>query len=147
MIQPTRGVANFKRFWLSVEPGGRVERFSLGRVLYTRSASHLLRMRLATLAVVLALVAAMIGGWLYATRFPLPQGLWSPQSLTVESSVMLRQWFLASVLRGSCVEQQHTFAAPGGLLAVFSFGALAVALLMAPLGIIDFSCSRWRTGV
>src|SRR5512136_131994 len=75
----------FKGFWLSVEPGGRVERFSLGRV-YTRDLPAIFRrMRLATFAVVLALVAAMVGGWLYATRFPLPQGVWSPQSLTLEA--------------------------------------------------------------
>lgn len=146
-LNPRAVWANFKRFWLSVGPGGRVERFSLGRV-YTRDLPAIFwRMRLATLAVVLALVAAMIGGWLYATRFPLPQGLWSPQLLTVESfRDAPAVGFLPAFSVEAVLSNNMRSLLLGGLLAVFSFGALAVALLMAPLGIIGFfmfQVSHW----
>ncbi len=131
--------SKFKGFWLRVEPGGPVERFTIRRV-YTRDLISIFRrMRLATLAVLLALVAAMVGGWLYATLFPLPQGFWSPQSLTMdtfESAPAIG--FLPAFSVDAVLSNNIRSLLLGGLLAAFSFGAMAIVLLMAPLGIIGF---------
>ena len=96
-------------------------------------------MRLATLAVALALVAALVGGWLYATSYALPPGFWSPQLLTRETlNNAPAVGFLPAFTVEAVLSNNIRSLLLGGLLAVFSFGALAVALLMAPMGIIGF---------
>jgi uncharacterized membrane protein SpoIIM required for sporulation/ABC-type transport system involved in multi-copper enzyme maturation permease subunit len=138
-LSPRAVWSQFKGFWLSVEPGGPVERLTVGRV-YTRDLPAILRrMRLATLTVLLALLAAMVGGWLYASLLPLPQGLWSPQSLTMgtfEGAPAVG--FLPAFSVEAVLSNNIRSLLLAGLLAVFSFGALAIVLLMAPLGIIGF---------
>ena len=129
----------FKGFWQSVEPGGPVERFTLRRV-YTRDLPSILRRTgLATLTVMLALVAAVVGGWLYARSFPLPQRFWSPQALTMETLHSAPAvGFLPAFTAEAVLSNNIRSLLLGGLLAVFSFGSLAVVLLMAPMGIIGF---------
>jgi uncharacterized membrane protein SpoIIM required for sporulation/ABC-type transport system involved in multi-copper enzyme maturation permease subunit len=135
-----RGIWNkFKGFWLRVEPTGAVERFTLRRV-YTRDLPAILRrMNLATACVVLALVASMLIGALYATWYPLPPGLWSPQSLTEETMRTAPAiGFLPKFTAEAVLSNNVRSLLLAGLLAIFSFGSMAVVLLMAPMGIIGF---------
>jgi uncharacterized membrane protein SpoIIM required for sporulation/ABC-type transport system involved in multi-copper enzyme maturation permease subunit len=129
----------FRNFWSSVEPGGPVERFTLRRV-YTRDLPAILRrMNRATWAVVLSLVAATAVGYVYAMQFPLPTGLWSPQSLTASSFRGAPAiGFLPSFTASAVLSNNIRSLALASLLAVFSFGTMAVVLLMAPMGIIGF---------
>lgn len=135
-----RGVWNkFKGFWLSVEPAGPVERFTLWRV-YTRDVPAILRrMNLATGCVLLTLVVAMLVGALYATWYPLPEGFWAPQSLTEEAMRSAPAvGFLPKFTVGAVLSNNIRSLLLAGVLAVFSFGVMAVVLLMAPMGIIGF---------
>ena len=135
-----RGIWNkFKTFWLSVEPTGPVERFTLRRV-YTRDLPAILRrMNRATGCVVLALIASMLAGALYATWYPMPQGFWSPQSLTEETMrTAPTMGFLPKFTVEAVLSNNIRSLLLAGLLAMFSFGSMAVVLLMAPMGIIGF---------
>ena len=129
----------FKDFWLRVEPNGPAERFTLWRV-YTRDLPAILRrMNKATWCVVLALVAAMLVGALYATWYPLPAGWWSPTTLTEETMRNAPPMgFLPQFTVGAVLSNNIRSLLLAGLLSIFSFGAMAVVLLMAPLGIIGF---------
>jgi uncharacterized membrane protein SpoIIM required for sporulation/ABC-type transport system involved in multi-copper enzyme maturation permease subunit len=135
-----RGIwQKFKNFWLSVEPAGPVERFTLWRV-YTRDLPAILRrMNRATGCIVFALVASMLVGALYATWYPMPQGLWSPQSLTEESIHSAPAiGFLPKFTIEAVLSNNIRSLLLAGVLAIFSFGSLAVVLLMAPMGIIGY---------
>jgi len=129
----------FKGFWLSVEPNGPVERFTLWRVYRRDLPAILRRIRLPTWIVTLSLVAATAGGWLYATRYPLPTGLWSPQALTPEAFRNTPAiGFLPSFTVAAVLSNNIRSLLLAGLLAVFSFGSMAIVLLMAPMAIIGF---------
>jgi uncharacterized membrane protein SpoIIM required for sporulation/ABC-type transport system involved in multi-copper enzyme maturation permease subunit len=129
----------FRAFWLSVEPAGPVEPFTLGR-MYTRDLPAILRrMNRATWSVVLSLAAALVLGWLYAIPFPLPSGIWSPSSLTVDAFRNAPSiGFLPSFTVSAVLSNNIRSLLLAGLLAVFSFGSLAIVLLMIPMGIIGF---------
>ena len=91
------------------------------------------------MTVMLALVAAMVGGWLYARSFPLPQRFWSPQALTMETLHSAPAvGFLPAFTVKAVLSNNIRSLLLASLLAVFSFGSLAVVLLMAPMGIIGF---------
>jgi len=129
----------FKRFWLSVEPSAPVERFSLARVYTHHLPAVLRRMRVAVGVVVLSLVAALLIGGLYARWYPIPTGLWSPQSLTADAFLGAPAvGFLPSFTVEAVLSNNIRSLLLASLLAIFSFGALAIALLMAPIAIIGF---------
>lgn len=138
-LNPRAVLKNLQAFWLRVELTGPVERFTLWRV-YTRDLPAILRrMRGATWSVVLALAAAMLVGVLYAAPYPLPANLWSPRWLTMETfSNTPAVGFLPSFTIGAVLSNNIRSLLLAGVLAVFSFGSLAVVLLMAPIGIIGF---------
>jgi uncharacterized membrane protein SpoIIM required for sporulation/ABC-type transport system involved in multi-copper enzyme maturation permease subunit len=129
----------FKGFWASVERDGPVERFSIGRIYRRDLPAIFRRMRGATWSVVLALLAAMaVGGW-FAAQHSLPTGVWSPASINEEAFRSAPAvGFLPSFSVGAVLSNNIRSLLLAGLLAVFSFGSLAVVLLMAPLGIIGF---------
>ena len=138
-LNPRAVWRRFRAFWLSVEPAGPVERFTLGRI-YTRDLPAILRrMNRATWSVVLSLAAAMVLGWFYAIPFPLPSGVWSPGSLTVDAFRNTPSvGFLPSFTVSAVLSNNIRSLLLAGLLAVFSFGSLAIVLLMIPMGIIGF---------
>ena len=138
-LNPRVVLKNLRGFWLRVEPTGPAERFTLWRV-YTRDVPAILRrMSGATWSVVLALAAAMLVGWLFATPYPLPTNVWSPSSLTTETFRNAPAvGFLPSFTVGAVLSNNIRSLLLAGLLAVFSFGSMAVVLLMAPMGIIGF---------
>jgi uncharacterized membrane protein SpoIIM required for sporulation/ABC-type transport system involved in multi-copper enzyme maturation permease subunit len=129
----------FAGFWARVEPDGPAQRISLWRI-YTRDLPAILRrMRVATWAVVLSLAVGTAVGWLFAMQYPLPSNLWSPRSLTMEAfNNAPPVGFLPSFTVEAVLSNNIRSLLLASLLAVFSFGSLAVVLLMAPMGIIGF---------
>jgi uncharacterized membrane protein SpoIIM required for sporulation len=96
-------------------------------------------MRGAVWGVILALLAAMVVGGLFAAQHSLPTGIWSPASLTEQTfHDAPAVGFLPSFSVGAVLSNNIRSLLLAGLLAVFSFGSLAVVLLMAPMGIIGF---------
>ncbi len=131
--------SQFRGFWARVEPNGPIQRFSLWRIYVRDLPAILRRMRGATWGVVLSLIVAMVVGWLFATRYPLPAGLWSPRALTVETFRNTPAvGFLPSFTVEAVLSNNIRSLLLASLLAIFSFGSLAVVLLMAPVGIIGF---------
>ena len=129
----------FKGFWASAGPDSSPERFSLRRI-YTRDLPAILRrMTPAVWAVSLSLVAAMVVGGLFAAQHPIPGSVWSPQSLTQDAFRNAPAvGFLPSFTVEAVLSNNIRSLLLAGIVAVFSFGSMAVVLLMAPMGIIGF---------
>jgi uncharacterized membrane protein SpoIIM required for sporulation len=129
----------FKGFWVSASPDRPSGRFSLRRI-YTRDLPAILRrMTPAVWAVSLSLVAAMVVGGLFAAQYPIPGKVWSPQSLTQDAFRNAPAvGFLPSFTVGAVLSNNIRSLLLAGILAIFSFGSIAVVLLMAPMGIIGF---------
>jgi len=129
----------FKRFWVGAGPDGLPERFSLRR-MYTRDLPAVLRrMTPAVWAVSLSLAAAMVVGGLFAAQHPIPPSVWSPQSLTQDAFRNAPSvGFLPSFTVQGVLSNNIRSLLLAGIVAIFSFGSIAVVLLMAPMGIIGF---------
>ena len=108
--------------------------------LYGRDIPTVLRRsRLALATVVIGLAASAFIGYGYASLYPLPPDLLNLERVSIETFTEMSSvdwipeftawWVLSNNTRSLLL---------AGLLAVFSFGALAVALLMAPLAIVFF---------
>jgi len=141
--------AAWRTFWgylKRIEPNGPPERFSLVRI-YTRDLPAIYcRTRGAVWGVLLSLVAAMAIGWLAAPRYPLPSDIWSPGTLTADAFRKAPIGFLPSFTTEAVVSNNVRALLLAGLLGIFSFGSIAVVLLMAPMGIIGFfmgQVARW----
>jgi len=108
--------------------------------LYGRDVPAILRRsRLALAAVVIALVASAFIGYGYAESYQLPPELLHLEQVSTETFTEMPsvEWipkFTVGWVLGNNVRSLLL----AGLLAVFSFGALAVTLLMAPLVIVFF---------
>jgi len=137
----------FKRYLLSPPPGlftsaglpAASKRHLLIR-LYRRDVPRLLRLnRLPVIIVVLTLVVAMCVGWIVADWFPLPA-----EALALEdiSDEVFSQFdgggFLPSFSTWGILSNNLRSLLLATLLAVFSFGSIAVVMLMAPIAIIGF---------
>jgi len=111
----------------------------LGRV-YRRDLPYLLRHNWMPLALVsLTLVAAIILGWAYVGRYPLPQGainLDNLSSATFES--VSNASFLPSLTTQGIFWHNLWVLALAGLLAMISLGVLAILWLMIPMGLVGF---------
>jgi uncharacterized membrane protein SpoIIM required for sporulation len=112
--------------------------------LYVRDIPAVLRRsRLACAAVILALVGSAFVGYAYAQRYQLPPELLNLDQVSIETFTDMPSiewiphfsvsWVLSNNVRSLLL---------AGLLAVFSFGSLSVALLMAPLAIIFFFAAQ-----
>jgi uncharacterized membrane protein SpoIIM required for sporulation/ABC-type transport system involved in multi-copper enzyme maturation permease subunit len=111
----------------------------LGRV-YRRDLPYLLRHNWMPLAVVIvALVAAFVGGWLYVERYPLPQGVISFEDLTQQSFDSLSDVsFLPALTTRGIFWHNVEVLLLAGAVAVVSLGVLAVLMLMVPIGLVGF---------
>lgn len=108
--------------------------------LYLREVPAVLRRSWLALALVVAgLLGAVWVGWDFAVRFRLPAGSLALDSITDESFTGLSttSWLPAFTTWGVLQNNTRSLLA-AALLGTFSFGSLAVALLMAPLAVIAY---------
>lgn len=113
--------------WLSVLGG-----------LYVRDIPAILRRsRLAILTVVIAVVFSAYLGYDFAARYPFPEAIWQEQ-VSIESFAQSQNLGLFSFSAWDVFLHNLRVLAAGVLLAVFSFGTLAIALMMLPLAVIFF---------
>jgi len=134
-------------FGLDLRPpadGGRVPVWLrwLGTVggLYGRDVPAILRRsRLAFVVVGVGLLASLFVGQIYAVHYPLPPGVLGLEQITADTFAEMPSidWLPALTTWGVLSNNVRALLA-AALLAMFSFGSLAVALLMAPLAIIFF---------
>lgn len=108
--------------------------------LYGRDIPAILRRsRLALALVVVGLLFSTGIGFTFAARYPLPSDMLPLQHVSVETFTDLPalDWLPAFTIWGVFSNNLRSLLL-ATLLAVFSFGTLAVALLMAPLAIVFF---------
>jgi uncharacterized membrane protein SpoIIM required for sporulation/ABC-type transport system involved in multi-copper enzyme maturation permease subunit len=108
--------------------------------LYGRDIPAILRRsRLAIGVVVIGLLFSALVGFVLADRYPLPPQMLQLDRVSEESFTDLPSvdWFPSFTPWGVLTQNVRSLLA-AALLAVFSFGTLAVTLLMAPLAIIFF---------
>jgi uncharacterized membrane protein SpoIIM required for sporulation/ABC-type transport system involved in multi-copper enzyme maturation permease subunit len=108
--------------------------------LYGRDIPAILRRsRLALVVVVAGLVSSAFIGYVYAARYPLPPDVMGLEHVSSETFTELPavSWLPAFTVWGVLNNNVRALLL-AALLAVFSFGTLAVALLMAPLAIVFF---------
>lgn len=96
------------------------------------------RSRIALAAVVIGLVAAAFIGYGYALPYPLPPGMLRLEQISTEAFTDMTVPWIPEFTAWWVLSNNVRSLLLAGLLAVFSFGALAVALLMAPLVIVFF---------
>lgn len=109
--------------------------------LYFREIPAVLRhSRLALLLVLVGLAGSVAIGLDFALRFPLPPGFLTLDSITEESFTGLSttSWLPAFTTWGVLRNNIRSLLA-AALLGTFSFGSLAVTLLMAPLAIVAYT--------
>jgi uncharacterized membrane protein SpoIIM required for sporulation len=114
-------------------------RFNLLRI-YTHDIPTLIRKEWLSLAVVLIVLtgAGILGGY-YATRYPLPAGSIQLDSLPTDSFENLPSvGFLPNFSTTGIFFNNVRAIALATILGVFSFGALALILLMIPLALVGF---------
>lgn len=118
--------------WLSVIGG-----------LYRQIPGILWRSRWAILMVVVGLGLTLPLGFVLANQYPLPAGVLQLEQVSAETFTDVSEIAWLPKLRVWDVFVHNIRALLGAaLLAVFSFGALAVALLMAPMSIITFLAAQ-----
>jgi uncharacterized membrane protein SpoIIM required for sporulation/ABC-type transport system involved in multi-copper enzyme maturation permease subunit len=114
-------------------------RFNLLRI-YTHDIPTLIKTEWLSLAVVLAvLVGAGILGGYYAIRYPLPAGIVQLDSLPTDTFENLPSvGFLPRFSTAGIFFNNVRAIALATILGIFSFGALALILLMIPLALVGF---------
>ena len=114
-------------------------RFNLLRI-YTRDIPALIRAEWLPLTIVLVVLtgASIVGGY-YATRYPLPMGSIQLDSLPSDAFENLPSVGILPNFSTAGIFLNNTRAITlAALLGVFSFGALALILLMIPLALVGF---------
>jgi len=111
----------------------------LGRV-YRCDLPYLLRQnRLASAAVVLALVAATALGWALTDKFPFPAGAFKLEDLTAQDMESFAEIsFLPSLTTGSIFVHNARTLLLAGPAALVSLGVLAVLMLMVSIALVGF---------
>jgi len=119
--------------------GAGSPRFSLWR-LYRYDLPVLIgRQWLPVTVVVLTLLAGMVLGWGYAVRYPLPPAYLPLNAIPEEAFQDLSEFgFLPSFSISAVFSNNVRALVLGALLALFSFGSLALIQLMIPVVIIGF---------
>jgi uncharacterized membrane protein SpoIIM required for sporulation len=118
--------------------GSRLMRF------YRHDVPQLLRLnRPALVVVIIGLLAAVFIGWLFAVSYRLPPELFVLEGITREAFDQFEGTdFLPSLSAWGILSHNTRSLLAAGLLAVLSFGSLAILLLMAPITIIGFLAAQ-----
>ena len=122
-------------------------RFSLMRFYRHDLRSLLARNRAALAVVTLVVIVGLVGGWVYAFQYTMPAGVMPLKDLTPEQFMLgLRRGPVTGFLpqfstRAILVNNMRSLAL-AGLLGMFSFGALALVLLLAPMAILGFFANQ-----
>jgi uncharacterized membrane protein SpoIIM required for sporulation/ABC-type transport system involved in multi-copper enzyme maturation permease subunit len=149
-INLRRGWQLLKRFFLDpplAEGSGRAAgvrgRGWLAR-LYRQDVPQMLRLNgPATAVVVVALTGAALLGVGVALRFPLPEGVIRLDEIGRETFAQFEGTHLLPSLNTWTIFTHNVRSLlMAGALALVSFGALAIVLLMAPIGIIGFATAQ-----
>jgi len=134
---------DWERWWFEIDlqeaPAWLRWLGSLGG-LYRRDIPAILhRSKLAFVVVVVGLTASAFIGYGYAVSYPLPADWLSLEQMSIQTFYEMPSvnWLPAFSTWGVLNNNIRALLL-AGLLAVFSFGTLAVALLMAPLVIVFF---------
>jgi len=129
-------------------PEQALKRDSAGRLDLVRMYRHDIPTLIAAhwlpiLVVCLTLAAAVGAGAIYAADYPLPAGTLQLESLPRDAFEDLPQvGFLPRFTVSGVFFNNLRSLALAGILALFSFGVLAVVLLMAPLAIVGFFAAQ-----
>lgn len=111
--------------------------------LYVRDIPAVLRRSwLAVVTVVVALVLAVYVGYSFAVRYPFPAEMMQQEGISAETFAQSQNLGLFSFSTWGVLVHNLRVLAAGALLAVFSFGTLAIALLMMPLALTVFLISQ-----
>ncbi|MFN2217860.1 MAG: stage II sporulation protein M [Anaerolineae bacterium] len=120
-------------------PAGKARaRFSLLRVYRQDLPQILWKSRYAIGAVTLTLMMASAIGWFYAAAYPFPAGMIDLNVPEGAFENVPDVGFLPSFDVGSILYHNVRVLLLEAVLAVFSFGTMAVVLLMVPIAIIGF---------
>jgi ABC-type transport system involved in multi-copper enzyme maturation permease subunit len=114
------------------------KRFSIGRAYKVDVPSILKKSLLPIAVVVLTQVAAFVIGWGYADQYPLPSGLIDLQVPEDAFQDIPDLGFLPSFSPGAILFHNLRVLGLGAMLGLFSFGSIALVLLMIPLAIVGF---------
>ncbi|MEJ2208600.1 MAG: stage II sporulation protein M [Anaerolineae bacterium] len=111
----------------------------LGRV-YRHDLPTLLRRHWMPVAVVLImLLAAVVIGWAYVDKYPLPQGILSLEDLTAaDFQAMPDVGFLPSLTTGGIFRHNAQVLLLAAVAAVISLGVFSVLMLMVPIVLVGF---------
>jgi uncharacterized membrane protein SpoIIM required for sporulation/ABC-type transport system involved in multi-copper enzyme maturation permease subunit len=107
--------------------------------LYRRDIPAILRRsRLAVATVSISLVLAVYVGYSFAARYPFPAEMMRQEGISAETFTQSQNLGLLSFTTWGVLSHNLRVLVAGALLAVFSFGTLAIALLMVPLSLVVF---------
>jgi uncharacterized membrane protein SpoIIM required for sporulation len=129
-------------FWRRIEPEGPAERVTLGRIYRHDVPAIGRRLRLPVCVVLLGLLAAGLGGAHLAGQYALPPSTFDPTQLSLASLQKLPGGFLP-LFSGWILFHNLRALSVSALLAIFSFGSIAIVTLMAPVGIIGFMAAQF----
>jgi uncharacterized membrane protein SpoIIM required for sporulation len=118
-------------------PGGLRWLGVLGGLYRYDIPAALRRSRLAALTVVVALLFSAYIGYVFAERYRIPSDVLR-QEISAETFVQSQNLGLFTFTPWSVLFHNIRVLAAAALLAVFSFGTLAIALLMLPMAVIFF---------
>jgi uncharacterized membrane protein SpoIIM required for sporulation/ABC-type transport system involved in multi-copper enzyme maturation permease subunit len=114
--------------------------------VYRDDVPRLLRENVLPIAVtVLVVLLALVFGWLFAMRFPLPSDI---INLPLDRQTFLNQLnssnlgFLPRIETSAIFLNNVRALVLAALLGLFSFGSLSLILLLAPMGIIGFAAGE-----
>jgi uncharacterized membrane protein SpoIIM required for sporulation/ABC-type transport system involved in multi-copper enzyme maturation permease subunit len=107
---------------------------------YRHDVAALLRMnRVSVLVVLIGLAGALFVGWYYARRYPLPSELIVLEDISREAFDQYESaGFFPALTTWGILSHNVLSLLAAGALAMVSFGALAILLLMVPLALIGF---------
>ncbi len=131
-----RGWQSFRRFLL--QPDGIEGALTLRRLLRWDLPLVLGRSRLALVAVLVAVLGGVGLGWSYALRYPLPNGVLVLKGAPMESFQEMQLAFLPPFTIWGIFNHNVRALLLEIVLGLFSFGALAVVLLLVPMAMIGF---------
>jgi uncharacterized membrane protein SpoIIM required for sporulation/ABC-type transport system involved in multi-copper enzyme maturation permease subunit len=111
---------------------------TLGGLYGREIPAALRRSRLALAVVLVGLLLAAYIGWDFAARYPFPSEVFREETISTESFAQSQGLWFFPLTTWGVLEHNVRVLVGAALLAVFSFGTLAVALLMAPLAVMFF---------